>query len=278
MPNGAEAILENLKKLQRIPPGTPKFLETQKEIMKLVKKLSSKERKGLRDKVERMRSDIRIYRPSYYTPDYFRILTVLSQRLTERDYETIKKEIEENFEEIEKSFESSHFPRYPSSYIKKLRALVMEAIREEDIEEKEVKKLRKAVEKMVERIKKYEYENITIEVSASRIRVNSLFTVGANRSEWSIELISPKLEYGGRSFLKRRVLAYITKEQRPLSRPEIEEGVGKKIRYFGHIVQSLVRKYLILPIPGENKYELTGTGERVGEVYIELIDEGDEED
>jgi hypothetical protein len=278
MPNGAEAILENLKKLQRIPPGTPKFLETQKEIMKLVKKLSSKERKGLRDKVERMRSDIRIYRPSYYTPDYFRILTVLSQRLTERDYETIKKEIEENFEEIEKSFESGHFPRYPSSYIKKLRALVMEAIREEDIEEKEVKKLRKAVEKMVERIKKYEYKNITIEVSASRIRVNSLFTVGANRSEWSIELISPKLEYGGRSFLKRRVLAYITKEQRPLSRPEIEEGVGKKIRYFGHIVQSLVRKYLILPIPGENKYELTGTGERVGEVYIELIDEGDEED
>ena len=76
--------------------------------------------------------------------------------------------------------------------------------------------------------------------------------------------------------LKRRVLAYITKEGKPLSRPEIERGVGKKIRYFGHIVQSLVRKYLILPIPGENKYELTGTGKRVGEIYIELIDKGED--
>ncbi len=276
MPDAAEVILGNLKKLQRIPPGTPKFLETQKDIMKQVKKLDSKQRKSLRDKVERMRSDIRIYRPSYYTPDYFRILTVLAQKLSERDYQTIKKEIEENFEEIEKSFEKNHFARYPSSYIKRLRSLVMESSREDDISKKEVRGLSESVEEMVERIKEYEYENVTIEVSTSRIRVKSLFTVGTNRNEWSIELISPKLEYGGRSFLKRRVLAYITKEGKPLSRPEIEEGVGKKIRYFGHIVQSLVRKYLILPIPGENKYELTGTGERVGEVYIELIDEGDD--
>ncbi len=277
MANATEAILTDLKKLQRIPPGTPKFLETQKNIMKELKKLNRKERKTLKDTIERIRSDIRIYRPSYYTPDYFRILTVISQRLTERDYSIIKREIERTFERLEKSFKTGHFSRYPSSYIKRIRSLVMEASRESEADPGEVAKLTKAAEHMVERVKKYEYENVTIDVSASRIRVSSGFTVGANRSDWSIELISPKLEYGGRSFLKRRVLAYITKTGKPLSRPEIERGVGKKIRYFGHIVQSLVRKYLILPIPGENKYEITGTGKRVGEVYIELIDKGEDE-
>lgn len=277
MLDSSEALLGDLKKLQRIPPGTPKFLETQKSIMNEAKYLNRRERKSLKDTIERMRSDIRIYRPSYYTPDYFRILTVLAQRLTERDYAIIKKEIERNFERLEKSFKINHFSRYPSSYIKKIRSLMMEASRESDADPKEIVKLTKAAEKMVDRIKKYEYNNVTIDLSASRIRVNSLFTVGANRSDWSIELISPKLEYGGRSFLKRRVLAFITQEGKPLSRPEIEKGVGKKIRYFGHIVQSLVRKYLILPIPGENKYELTGTGKKVGEVYIELIDRGEEE-
>jgi len=277
MVNGTEAILQELKRLQRIPPGTPKFLETQKNIMKELKKLNRKERKTLKDTIERIRSDIRIYRPSYYTPDYFRILTVISQRLTERDYPIIKREIERTFERLEKSFKTGHFSRYPSSYIKRIRSLVMEASRESDADPGEIAKLTKAAEHMVERVKKYEYENVTIDVSASRIRVSSGFTVGANRSDWSIELISPKLEYGGRSFLKRRVLAYITKTGKPLSRPEIERGVGKKIRYFGHIVQSLVRKYLILPIPGENKYEITGTGKRVGEVYIELIDKGEDE-
>jgi len=276
MPDATEDILSDLKKLQRIPPGTPKFLETQKGIMKKVKDLDRKERKALKETIERMRSDIRIYRPSYYTPDYFRILTVLAQRLTERDYGVIKKEIERTFDKLDKSFKTGHFSRYPSSYIKKIRSLVMEASRESDADPKEIKKLTRDAEKMVDKIKKYEYKNVTIDVSASRIRVNSQFTVGANRSDWSIELISPKLEYGGRSFLKRRVLAYITKESKPLSRPEIEKGVGKKIRYFGHIVQSLVRKYLILPIPGENKYELTGTGKRVGEIYIELIDKGED--
>ena len=276
MANATEAILADLKKLQRIPPGTPKFLETQKGIMKTVKELDRRDRKALKETIERMRSDIRIYRPSYYTPDYFRILTVLAQRLTERDYPIIKRELERTFDRLEKSFKTNHFSRYPSSYIKKIRSLVMEASREEDADPKELRKLTRAADKMVERIKKYEYRNVSIDLSASRIRVNSRFTVGANRSDWSIELISPRLEYGGRSFLKRRVLAYITKEGKPLSRPEIEKGVGKKIRYFGHIVQSLVRKYLILPIPGENKYELTGTGKRVGEIYIELIDKGED--
>ncbi len=278
MASPAEAILADVKKLQRVPPGTPSFLETQKNIMKEVRKLSRKDRKSLKDIIERMRSDIRIYRPSYYTPDYFRVLTVIAQRLTERDYAIIKREIERTFERLEKSFKTNHFSRYPSSYIKRIRSLVMEASRESDADPEEIAKLTKAADKMVARIKKYEYDNVTIDVSASRIRVNSKFTVGANRSDWSIELISPRLEYGGRSFLKRRVLAYITKEGKPLSRPEIERGVGKKIRYFGHIVQSLVRKYLILPIPGENKYELTGTGRRVGEIYIELIDKGEDEE
>jgi hypothetical protein len=278
MASPAEAILADLKKLQRVPPGTPSFLETQKNIMKEVRKLNRKDRKSLKDIIERMRSDIRIYRPSYYTPDYFRVLTVIAQRLTERDYAIIKREIERTFDRLDKSFKNNHFSRYPSSYIKRIRSLVMEASRESDADPGEIAKLTKAADKMVDRIKKYEYENVTIDVSASRIRVNSKFTVGANRSDWSIELISPKLEYGGRSFLKRRVLAYITKEGKPLSRPEIERGVGKKIRYFGHIVQSLVRKYLILPIPGENKYELTGTGRRVGEIYIELIDKGEDEE
>ena len=203
MPDSSEAILRDLKKLQRLPPGTPKFLETQKSIMNEAKNLNHRERKSLKDTIERMRSDIRIYRPSYYTPDYFRILTVLAQRLTERDYAIIKKEIERNFERLEKSFKIDHFSRYPSSYIKKIRSLMMEASRESDADPKEIVKLTKAAEKMVDRIKKYEYNNVTIDLSASRIRVNSLFTVGANRSDWSIELISPKLEYGGRSFLKR---------------------------------------------------------------------------
>lgn len=278
MSSSTEEILSSLKKLQRIPPGNPKFLEIQKSIMSQVKNLNRKERKNLKDTIERMRSDIRIYRPSYYTPDYFRILTVLAQRLTERDYASIKRELERNFQRLEKSFKANHFSRYPSSYIKKIRALVMEASRQSDADPKEVARLTREAERMVERIKKYEYENVSIDLSPSRIRVNSQFTVGANRSDWSIELISPRLEYGGRSFLKRRVLAYITKEGKPLSRPEIERGVGKKIRYFGHIVQSLVRKYLILPIPGENKYELTGTGKKVGEIYIELIDKGEDEE
>ncbi len=278
MSNATEEILSSLKKLQRIPPGTPDFLEIQKKIMTLVKELDRRERKVLRETIERIRSDIRIYRPSYYTPDYFRVLTVLSQRLTERDFSIIKRELEKTFDRLEKSFKTNHFSRYPSSYIKKIRSLVMEASRESDADPEELEQIRKKAEEMIERIKKYEYDNVTIDVSASRIRVSSKFTVGANRSDWSIELISPQLEYGGRSFLKRRVLAYITKVGRPVSRPEIESGVGKKIRYFGHIVQSLVRKYLILPIPGENKYELTGTGKKVGEVYIQLIDRGEDEE
>ncbi len=242
--------------------------------MEQVKNLDSEQRKGLRGKVERMRRDIRIYRSSYYTPDYFRVLTVLDQKLSQRGYQTINREIEENLEQIENSFENNHFPRYPSSYIKKLRLLVMEAGREDDISRKKVRGLSDSVEEIADRVKRYEYQNVAIELSTSRITVSSLFTVGTNRNEWSIELISPKLEYGGRTFQKRRVLAYMAQEGRPLSRPEIEEGVGKKIPYFGCIVQAVVRQHLMIPIPGENKYELTGTGDRVGEVYIELIDEG----
>ena len=272
MPNLGEAILADLKRLQKTPPGTSDFLETQKKITKDIEKLHPNERRRLKGTIDRMRSDIRIYRPSYYTPEYFRVLTVLSQRLNERDYAIIKQEIDEIFEQLEKSFKTNHFPRYPSYYIKKTRSLVMEAGHEIEADPEKILKLSKVAEKMVDRIKKYEYENVTIDVSTSRLRVNSQFTVGDNRSDWSIELISPNLEYGGRNFLKREALAFSAKEGRPLSRPEIEKGIGKKITYFPHIAQSLVRKYLIVPIPGENKYELTGTGRRVGEIYIDMID------
>lgn len=52
-------------------------------------------------------------------------------------------------------------------------------------------------------------------------------------------------------------------------------GIGEKISYFPCITQSLARKYLIVPVPGENKYEITGTGKRVGEIYIEMIEDGE---
>ena len=152
----------------------------------------------------------------------------------------------------------------------------MKASREGDAEPEEVQRLARAADAMAERIKTYEYDHVNVDISRSRLRVSSLFTVGPSRDGWSAELISPGLEYGGRSFLKRKALAYSAKQDRPLSRPEIERGIGKKISYFPCITQSLVRKYLIVPVPGENKYELTGTGKRVGEIYIEMIEDGEE--
>jgi len=265
-------LVSLLKQLQRTPPGSESYLEMQKEVLEKIKHLERDERREFRTELERMRSQMMVYRPSYYRPDYFRLLTILTNRLQRRCYADIKADIEEILSEVEAGIRRNHFPKYPSSYVKRMRTLLIEARRTGEADTVELAELVNAVEEMVNTINDYEYENVDVEVSSTRIKVSSRFTLGESQKSWSIELISPKLEYGGRTFLKREVLAYVTRTQKPLSRGEIEEGIGKKIRYFGHIIQSLVRKYLIVPVPGENKYALTGTGRKVGEIYIQLLD------
>lgn len=272
MMTGQKGKIESLlKQLQRTPPGSQSYLKMQKEVLEEVKHLDKRERAEFKRDVEKMRSRMMVYRPSYYRPDYFRLLTILTHRLTKRGYEDIKDDIEEILSTVEAGIRKNHFPNYPSSYVKKLRNLLVEASRTGEADPLEMTELMNSVEEMIDTIYGYEYENVDVQVSSTRIKVSSRFTLGQNQNSWSIELISPKLEYGGRTFLKREVLAYITRTDAPLSRSEIEEGIGKKIRYFGHIIQSLVRKYLIVPVPGENKYELTGTGKKVGEIYIQLL-------
>jgi hypothetical protein len=244
----------------------------QKEVLEKVKDLGRDERQEFRTELERMRSQMMVYRPSYYRPDYFRLLTILTTRLQRRSYEDIKTDIEDILSEVETGIRRNHFPKYPSSYVRRMRTLLIEARRTGEADMVELAELTNSVEEMVNTINDFEYENVDVEVSSTRIKVSSRFTLGETQKSWSIELISPKLEYGGRTFLKREVLAYVTRTQKPLSRGEIEQGIGKKIRYFGHIIQSLVRKYLIVPVPGENKYALTGTGRKVGEIYIQLLD------
>jgi hypothetical protein len=265
-------LVSLLKQLQRTPPGSESYLEMQREVLEKIKHLERDERREFRTELERMRSQMMVYRPSYYRPDYFRLLTILTNRLQRRNYADIKADIEEILSEVEAGIRRNHFPKYPSSYVKRMRTLLIEARRTGEADTVELAELVNAVEEMVNTINDYEYDNVDVEVSSTRIKVSSRFTLGESQKSWSIELISPKLEYGGRTFLKREVLAYVTRTQKPLSRGEIEEGIGKKIRYFGHIIQSLVRKYLIVPVPGENKYALTGTGRKVGEIYIQLLD------
>jgi len=265
-------IVSLLRQLQRTPPGSASYLEIQKEVLEKVKHLGKKERNEFRIELDRMRSQMMAYRPSYYRPDYFRLLTILTTRLTGRNYSDVKDDIEGIIAEVENGMRRNHFPKYPSSYVRRLRSLLIEAGRSGEADPLELAQLTSSCEDMVDQINQYEYENVDVEVSSTRIKVSSQFTLGESQKSWSIELISPKLEYGGRTFLKREVLAYITMSKKPLSRGDIEDGIGKKIRYFGHIIQSLVRKYLIVPVPGENKYDLTGTGRKVGEVYIALLD------
>ncbi len=265
-------IVSLLRQLQRTPPGSESYLEIQKEVLEKVKRLGRRERNEFRIELEQMRSQMMVYRPSYYRPDYFRLITILMHRLTSRSYEDIKADIQGILAEVETGIKRNHFPRYPSSYVKRLRALLIEARRSGEGDPIDLAEITNACEEMIETINDYEYENVEVEVSSTRIKVSSQFTLGDAQKSWSIELISPKLEYGGRTFLKREVLAHITRTGKPLSRGEIEQGIGKKIRYFGHIIQSLVRKYLIVPVPGENKYELTGTGRKVGEIYIALLE------
>jgi hypothetical protein len=265
-------IVNLLKQLQRTPPGSASYLAMQKEVLEKVQHLEKAERTQFKVELEKMRSQMMVYRPSYYRPDYFRLLTILANRITRRSYADIKADIEEILAEVEAGIRKNHFAKYPSSYVKRMRNLLVEARRSGEADPLDITELTNSCEEMVHTIDAYEYENVDVEVSSTRIKVSSRFTLGEGQKSWSIELISPKLEYGGRTFLKREVLAYITRTGKPLSRGEIEEGIGKKIRYFGHIIQSLVRKYLIVPVPGENKYELTGAGKKVGEIYIQLLD------
>ncbi len=272
MMTGQKGEIESLlKQLQRTPPGSESYLKMQKEVLEKVKHLNKQEKAEFKKDIEKMRSRMKVYRPSYYRPDYYRLLTILKNRLTKRGYEDIKDDVEEILSTVEAGIRKNHFPKYPSSYVKKLRNLLVEASRTGEADALELAELTNSVEEMIDTVYGYEYENVDVQVSSTRIKVSSRFTLGQSQNSWSIELISPKLEYGGRTFLKREVLAYITETEEPLSRSEIEEGIGRKIRYFGHIIQSLVRKYLIVPVPGENKYELTGTGEKVGEIYIKLL-------
>jgi len=272
MATGKGEIESLLKQLQRTPPGSASYLEIQKEVLEKVKHLGKKERNEFRIELDRMRSQMMAYRPSYYRPDYFRLLTILITRLTGRNYSDVKDDIEGIVADVENGMRRNHFPKYPSSYVRRLRSLLIEARRSGEADPLELAELTSTCEDTIDQINEYEYENVDVEVSSTRIKVSSQFTLGESQKSWSIELISPKLEYGGRTFLKREVLAYITRAKKPLSRGDIEDGIGKKIRYFGHIIQSLVRKYLIVPVPGENKYDLTGTGRKVGEVYIALLD------
>ncbi len=272
MATGKGEIVSLLKQLQRTPPGSASYLEIQKEVLEKVKHLGKKERNEFRIELDRMRSQMMAYRPSYYRPDYFRLLTILITRLTGRNYSDVKDDIEGIVADVENGMRRNHFPKYPSSYVRRLRSLLIEARRSGEADPLELAELTSTCEDTIDQINEYEYENVDVEVSSTRIKVSSQFTLGESQKSWSIELISPKLEYGGRTFLKREVLAYITRAKKPLSRGDIEDGIGKKIRYFGHIIQSLVRKYLIVPVPGENKYDLTGTGRKVGEVYIALLD------
>ena len=272
MTNQKGEIVSLLKQLQRTVPGSESYLKMQKEVLEKVKYLDKPERAKFKSELERMRSQMMVYRPSYYRPDYFRFITILAHRLVRRSYEDIKGDVEEILSQVETGIRRNHFPKYPSSYIKRMRNLLIEARRTGEADPVDLAELTNACEETIEAISAYEYENVDVEISSTRIKVTSQFTLGESQKSWAIELISPKLEYGGRTFLKREVLAYVTRTGKPLSRGEIEEGIGRKIRYFGHIIQSLVRKYLIVPVPGENSYELTGTGRKVGEIYIQLLD------
>ncbi len=265
-------IVSLLKRLQRIPPGSQSYLEVRREILEKAKQLGRQERIELQLELESLKSQVIAYRPSYCRPDYFRFVTILTNRLRGRIYQEIKEEIEKDLAEVEAGMRRNHFPRYPSSYVKRMRSLLIEAGRSGEADASDLARLTNVCDEMIDAIYEYEYWNVEVEVTSTRIKVSSLFTLGESQRSWTEEFISPELEYGGRTFLKREVLAYVTRTGKQVSRREIEEGIGKKIRYFGHIIQSLMRKYLVVPIPGENKYELTGTGRKVGEIYIRILD------
>ena len=221
-------LISLLKQLQRTPPGSESYLEMQKEVLEKVQHLEREERREIRTELERMRSQMMVYRPSYYRPDYFRLLTILANRLQRRSYADIRADIEEILSEVETGIRRNHFPKYPSSYVRRMRTLLIEARRTGEADTIELAELANSVEEMVNTINDYEYENVDVEVSSTRIKVSSRFTLGETQKSWAIELISPKLEYGGRTFLKREVLAYVTRTKKPLSRGEIEEGIGKR--------------------------------------------------
>ena len=271
----SKKILSELRLLQKMPPGTPEFIGMQRKILSDASEAGEETKRELKESVERLRSDIRLYRPANYPAEYIRLLTILSKRLQSHSLLSARRQLEETIKAAERGFNTGHFAHHPSFYVKRIRYLASEirlfTNNEPQDDEEEGRELIQAADETVERIKAYEYSHTKVELSGSKLRVRSLFTVGPKREAWTAEFISPNTEYGGRSFLKRKALAYTAAKGRPLSRLEIETGLGEKISYFPSIVQSLLRKYLIVPVPGENKYELTGTGKRVAEMYIEML-------
>jgi len=267
-----EEIVSLLKRFQRTPPGSEDHIVLHEEILEKAKRLGREEKKQLQSELERVRTQMVVSRPTYLRPDYYRLVTILLHRLRRRSYADIEREIEDTLSEVEKGIRANHFPRYPSSYVRSIRTLLVEAARSEEADRARLSRLARRCHEVTEAVYSYEYDNVEVEVTSTRIKVSSLFTLGESQRSYVLEFISPELEYGGRTFLKREVLAYMARVGRPLSRGEIERGIDRKIPYFGHIIESLLKKYMVVPVPGENRYELTGTGRKVGEVYIHLLE------
>ncbi len=267
-----EEVVSLLKRFQRTPPGSKDHLVLHEEILEKAKHLGRQERSQLQMELERVRTQMVVYRPTYVRPDYYRLVTILVNRLRRRSYADIEREIEATLSELEKGIRGNHFPKYPSAYVKAIRGLLIEAARSDGADRSRLARMARKCEEATEAAYSYEYENVEVDVTSTRIKVSSLFTLGESQRSYVIEFISPELEYGGRTFLKREVLAYMTRVGKPLSRGEMEHGMERKIPYFGHIIESLLKKYMVVPIPGENRYELTGTGRKVGEIYIHLLD------
>jgi len=267
-----EEVVNLLKRFQRTPPGSKDHLVLHEEILEKAKRLGKHERSQLQMELERVRTQMVVYRPTYVRPDYYRLITILVNRLRRRSYADIEREIEETLSEMESGIRGNHFPKYPSAYVRAIRGLLIEAARSDGVDRSRLARMERKCDEATEAVYSYEYENVEVDVTSTRIKVTSLFTLGESQRSYVIEFISPELEYGGRTFLKREVLAYMTRMGGPLSRGEMERGMEKKIPYFGHIIESLLKKYMVVPIPGENRYELTGTGRKVGEVYIHILD------
>jgi len=267
-----EEVVNLLKRFQRTPPGSKDHLVLHEEILEKAKRLGKHERSQLQMELERVRTQMVVYRPTYVRPDYYRLITILVNRLRRRSYADIEREIEETLSEMESGIRGNHFPKYPSAYVRAIRGLLIEAARSDGVDRSRLARMERKCDEATEAVYSYEYENVEVDVTSTRIKVTSLFTLGESQRSYVIEFISPELEYGGRTFLKREVLAYMTRMGGPLSRGEMERGMEKKIPYFGHIIESLLKKYMVVPIPGENRYELTGTGRKVGEIYIHLLD------
>ncbi len=127
-----EEVVYLLKRFQRTPPGSKDHLVLHEEILKKAKHLGREERNQLQVELERVRTQMVVFRPTYIRPDYYRLITILVHRLRRRSYADIEREIEATLSEVEKGIRANHFPKYPSAYVRSIRALLMEAARSEE--------------------------------------------------------------------------------------------------------------------------------------------------